>query len=226
MVHRLPTLALVYCVILSIVSRCQADFIIDDFENQAVNSGVGTPLDYFSFGEQLSDRGVTNLLGATSGSNAAVYAIDFDQVGFGVGAAHQNLNVILNADNLVSVNLKFASGLQNGGFVAFRLTDADGTIFRTADANLFSASAAFQTFSQTVSEINSVDIIGSTAGLDLTQITSVGLLFLDRSFSGTSTVVFDDLRIIAVPEPNSLALLICTVSIAILCFRKKSARTD
>ncbi len=202
-------------------NHCQADFI-DDFENQPVNSGPGTPLGYFSFGVQLTDRGVSNVLGATSGSNAAFYAMDFDLVGFGVGAAHQNLNLSIGADNLISVNVRIANGVTNAGFIGFRLADADGTIFRTADADLFSASAVFQSLSQSVASVSFVDNVGNTAGLNLNQITSVGLLFYDRGFSGTATVVFDDLRITAVPEPSSLILLLGTVSFAILRARTRT----
>lgn len=217
----LSSFFLAVCAVTSLSIRCNADIIIDNFENQSVSSGAGTPLDYFSFGDQLADRGVTNLFGATSGFNAAFYAIDFDQSGFGVGAAHQNLNLSISSDNAISVNLRFASGVQSGGFVGFRLTDADGTIVRTANADLFSASGSFQTIVQLVSGINSVDGVGTTAGLDVSQITSVGLLFFDQGFSGTSLVAFDDLKITSVPEPSSLGLLLATISIAAVHSRRR-----
>ncbi len=63
------------------INGIQAALVIDDFEDQTNTSGANTRLHYFSFGEQLSDRGVSNQLGATSGSFSAFYSINFDESG-------------------------------------------------------------------------------------------------------------------------------------------------
>lgn len=203
------------------VTMAQADLIIDDFEAMLIPSG--DPLGYFSFGTQLSDRGVSNAFGATSGSNSAFYVINFDQdPGFGVGAAHQGLSLALDPNYQASVNVRIHQGPVSGGFIGFRLTDTDGTIVRTATSQLHAATSNFTNFRQTLSTINHVDAAGTTAGLNWAQINSVGLLFFDQGFAGTTTVVFDDL-IIAVPEPSSAVLL----SMCVLCWavRRRGSRT-
>lgn len=204
--------------------EAKADIIIDNFENQPVASGAGTPLNYFTFGDLLSDRGVSNTLGSVSGTRSAFYVVDFDQSGFGVGAARQNLNLSIDPKMEVMVELRLAAGPRASGFIAFRLEDADGTIFRTADNQLLAASSSFQTLSQSIATILTVDTAGSIAGLDLTQIRSVGLLFFDRDFTGLSTIVFDDLRIVTVPEPSVLSLLALAFGI-LLPVRCRSPRS-
>lgn len=189
-----------------------ADLIIDDFEALLIPSG--DPIGYFSFGNQLSDRGVSNAFGATSGTNSAFYVINFDQdPGFGVGAAHQGLSLALDPNYEASVNVRIQQGLVNSGFIGFRLVDTDGTIVRTATSQLHAATSNFTNIRQTLSTINHIDAEGTTAGLNWAQINSVGLLFFDQGFTGTTTVVFDDL-IIAVPEPSSAVLL----SMCVLCW--------
>lgn len=187
----------------------RADLIIDDFEASLIPSG--DPLGYFSFGTQLSDRGVSDAFGSTSGTNSAFYVIDFNKdPGFGVGAAHQGLSLALDPNSEASVNVRIQQGPVSGGFIAFRLTDSDGTIVRTATSQLHSATTSFTNIRQALSTIDHVDEVGTTAGLNWAQINSVGLLFFDQGFSGTTTVVFDDL-IIAVPEPSSAVLLLMCV---------------
>lgn len=203
------------------VGLARADLIIDDFEASLIPSG--DPIDYVSFGLQLSDRGVTDTLGATSGTNSAFYVINFDQnPGFGVGAVHQGLTLSLDPNSEATVNVRIQQGPVSGGFIAFRLEDTDGTIVRTATSQLHSATSSFTNIRQTLSTINHVDEAGTTAGLNWAQINSVGLLFFDQGFKDTTTVVFDDL-IIAVPEPSSAILL----SMCLLCWtvRRRGFRT-
>ena len=199
-------------------SSSHAEIIfIDDFEATTVPSG--DPPGYFSFGNQLSDRGVSNSFGATSGSNSAFYVINFSleaSDAFGVGAAHQGLTLSLDSNHLISAQVRIQSGLVSGGFIGFRIADHDGTVVRTADSDLFAANNNFQEIMQSLTSLNHIDFTGKTAGLDYSHITSVGLLFFDRSFSGTTTVVFDDLKITAVPEPSSALLLISAGIIAAL----------
>ena len=204
-------IAICFAVNMWQVGLARADLIIDDFEASLIPSG--DPIGYVSFGLQLSDRGVTNTLGATSGTNSAFYVINFDQnPGFGVGAVHQGLTLVLDPNFEASVNIRIHQGLVGSGFVGFRLTDTDGTIVRTATSQLHSATSNFTNIRQTLSTINQVDAVGTTAGLNWAQINSVGLLFFDQGFTGNTTVVFDDL-IIAVPEPSSAVL----VSMCVLC---------
>ena len=191
------------------IGLARADFIIDNFEGTLIESG--NPIGYASFGTQLSDRGVSNAYGATSGTNSAFYVINFDlNPGFGVGAVHQGLSLALDPNYEASVNVRIQKGPVSGGFVAFRLEDNDGTIVRTATSQLHSATTSFTNIRQALSTIDHVDEVGTTAGLNWAQINSVGLLFFDQGFSGTTTVVFDDL-IIAVPEPSSAVLLLMCV---------------
>lgn len=215
------TIAVCFAVNLWQVGLARADLIIDDFEGALITSG--NPIGYVSFGLQLSDRGVSNTLGATSGTNSAFYVINFDQnPGFGVGAVHQGLSLVLNPNSEASVNILIQQGPVSDGFIAFRLTDTDGTIVRTATSKLHAATSSFTNIRQTLSTIDQVDAVGTTAGLNWAQINSVGLLFFDQGFTGTTTVVFDDL-IIAVPEPSSALLM----SMCVLCWavRRRGSRT-
>lgn len=190
----------------------RANFIIDHFENQPVGSGIGTPLNYFSFGNQLSDRGVSDQFGATSGSRSAFYAIDFDAIGFGVGASHMGLSLAVQSTDLIQVQLKSTSLALNRPFVAFRIEDRDGTVLRTPDTDLLNASLDFQTLSQSISKIQLEDVPGTRAGFDYNDVTSVGLLFYDRDFTGSTTIIFDDLTLVSVPEPSSFALTLLSLS--------------
>ena len=186
-----------------------ADMIIDDFENQPTGSGIGTPLDYFSFGGQLTDFGVDEKFDAVSGTRSAFYVADFSvENAFGIGAARQNLNLSLSSNHVLSVYLRVTDSLAVGStpFTAFRIGDADGTVMRTPDSDLSSVSTDFLKISQPLSSLTFQDEAGSLAGLDFAHITTVGLLFYDRDFSGTSTIVFDDLSITAVPEPSQFSL--------------------
>ena len=200
-----------------------ADLIIDDFDSQAVKSGPGTPVGYDSFGVQLSDRGVSSSFDATSGTNSAFYVINFstdfgpdNKPAFGVGAAHDGLSLSLDPNHFVSVQIKIQTGPVNGGFIGFRIADSDGTVLRTADTNLFAANGSFQVIYESLTAVNHVDFTGTTPGLDYSQIRSIGLLFFDRNFSGTTTVVFDDLKITAVPEPTSMMLVASGLVLAAL----------
>ncbi len=106
------------------------------------------------------------------------------------------------------------------------LKDQDGTVVRTADADLFSIGTSFTTISQTINNLTVVDESGSTPGLNLQQIQSVGLIFFDRGFSATSTMVFDNLAITSVPEPSSIVLAIAATSIGLAArWRKRNAQT-
>ena len=226
--HRLQplvvTLLTAFCSLL-LASSGQADVIvIDDFESQAVAAGVGTPVGYFSFGNQLSDRGVSAAFGATSGSKSAFYVINFSvnaTEAFGVGAAHQGLSLSLDPNQFVSVQIRIQEGLVSGGFIGFRIKDKDGTVMRTDDTQLFAANGTFQPISQSLASLSHTDFDGDTSGFDYTQIDSVGLLFFDRSFSGTTTVVFDDLKITAVPEPSSGLLMTAALAIATAFARRR-----
>ncbi len=204
----------------------RADVIfIDDFDSQPVASGALTPAGYFSFGNQLSDRGVSNSFGATSGLNSAFYVINFNvdaADAFGVGAAHVGLSLSLDPNHFVSVQVRIPTGLVSGGFMGFRISDKDGTVVRTADTDLFAATNTFQPISQSLGSLSHIDFTGTTAGLDYSQIDSVGLLFFDRNFTGTTTVVFDDLKITAVPEPSSGLLIASAVAIATAYRRRRN----
>ncbi len=207
-------------------SSIRADVIfIDDFDSQPAEAGDGTPVGYFSFGDQLSDRGVSNAFGATSGTNSAFYVINFSgnaADAFGVGAAHVGLSLSLDPNHFVSVQVRIPEGLVSGGFIGFRIADKDGTVVRTADTDLFAATGTFQPITQSLASLSHTDFTGATGGLDYSQIDSVGLLFFDRDFTGTTTVVFDDLRITAVPEPSSGLLIACAAAIVTAYRRQKN----
>ena len=71
-------IAICFAVNMWQVGLARADLIIDDFEASLIPSG--DPIGYFSFGTQLSDRGVSNAFGSTSGTNSAFYVINFNLV--------------------------------------------------------------------------------------------------------------------------------------------------
>lgn len=196
-----------------------ADLIIDDFENQAVGTGDGTPLHYRSFGEQLSDRGVSTMFGATSGTKAAFYVINFNEIGFGLGAARQELSLSLDPNQSIAVQVRIERNPVPGNFIGFRVTDTDGTVWRTQDNDLFAATTSFQQITQSLASITFQDEPGTTPGLNFANINSVGLLFYDRGYTGNTTIVFDDLKITAVPEPSSAILLASSIALVSLRFR-------
>ncbi len=165
-------------------------------------------------------------MGAVSGTQSAYYVIDFSVIGFGVGAAREGLALQLDGQQSIRVAARTTVDLGSTGFVAFRLKDQDGTVVRTADADLFSIGTSFTTISQTINNLTVVDESGSTPGLNLQQIQSVGLIFFDRGFSATSTMVFDNLAITSVPEPSSIVLAIAATSIGLAArWRKRNAQT-
>lgn len=209
---RLSRLKLALCTLICALASpaVHADLFLENFDSPFTGSG---PDNFFSFGNQLRDWGVSSAYGFTSPGQAAFYTMDFDDTGFGIGAARENISLVLASSNRISVAVRLQSGTAPGGFVAFRLEDADGTVVRTADSDLMSAGSSFQTLQQYVSNLTTVDYTGTTVGLDLSHISRVGLLFFDRVYSGQATVVFDDLRIVSVPEPNSAFLLVCIASV-------------
>lgn len=183
------------------------DLVYDDYD--ALPLEAGAPTGYYTFGAQIADVGVTDAF-SVSPDQSLYVALDFSEAGWG-GAVVRGVGSLDVTGGTLSVQLRSSYDFTWGGVVAFRLTDADGSVYRTANADFFQPSTTFTLFSQSVDELTQVDEAGTVPGLDLGNITEVGLLFYDIEET-TDAVVFhvDDLTVI--PEPSSLALIVTALT--------------
>lgn len=180
---------------LSLVATCFAagPIFLDDYES--TTPGTRLPEGYTSFGS-FGKMGVSKAKGdAASGSMGGYVEIDFKTSEWGAGLAHYGLDLDLS-EAVLSVQIKSSEDFaEKDGLVAFRISDADGTVVRTPLADLYAPKAAFAKFSQDVKKLTTVDEPGTTPGIDLKHVSSIGLVFYKRENSSQACrFVFDDLR--------------------------------
>ncbi|MBN1269042.1 MAG: hypothetical protein JXB04_05600 [Kiritimatiellae bacterium] len=172
-----------------------SDLLVDDnFDGEPADTG--SPLSYSVYGYPVVDRGVTAKT-AVSGRNSAYIVADFRMDTWGVILLHDALMepIDLSAATL-SAQVRASSGFRDkGGVVGFKLIDADGTGYRTADAELLVPTRDWQKLSQRAVELTQRDEDGEDAELDLKHIVQYGILFLDQGdVSKRVTFYVDDLQ--------------------------------
>lgn len=149
----------------------------DMFDDEAPDAGA--PEGYGVYGEELSDRGVTETTGF-SGAQSACITVDFTQDKWGVIMLHNKghwsaQNGVICAQVCAPANL-----MSKKPMVAFKLIDADGTGVRTPDAKLFLPDPEWTLLSEPVSELTMVEEPGTTPGLDVEHIAQYGVVFYDQ----------------------------------------------
>lgn len=191
-------------VSLSISASTYASIIyLDDFEGESLVES-GNPPGWAVFGNPIDDKGTYT---TTAHSPSASVWVAFTWTGWGwgtttdagdydVGDASSSMSVWLQADS------SFAAQS-----VALTIYDADGTQWRTADANLFQPNTSWGFYQTTLSDMV-VEAAGTTPGLDFQHISQFGLLAYTAEQSGSNQMQFDDFSVQTIPEPTSMALLL------------------
>ena len=159
------------------MSGVRAAWAKDTFDEEAPDAGA--PEGYGVFGEELSDRGVTETTGF-SGAQSACITVDFTGDKWGVIMLHNKgqwnaLGGTISAQVCAPLNLTSKKPM-----VAFKLVDADGTGVRTPDAQLFLPGPEWTLLSQPVAQLTLVEEQGSVPGLDVEHIAQYGLVFYDQ----------------------------------------------
>ena len=182
-------------IFLSTFAACvqAGPIFLDDYES--ATAGTKMPDGYTPFGS-FGKMGVSDTKGdAAAGSMGGYIEIDFQSTEWGAGLAHYGLDLDLTKA-VLSVQIKSSEDFAaKDGLIGFRISDADGTVVRTPLTDLYAPKTTFSKFSQAVKNLTTTDEPGTTPGIDLKHITSVGLLFYKREDSTHACrFVFDDLR--------------------------------
>lgn len=189
------------CIVFAISCLAVQGFAQDssfrhDFDDESpAETGIVDGLDIF--GGSLLSSGIT-IDQSVSPMNSAFF------VGSNLTAAIPpfkwgvfNTNATLNLsspDITLSVDVK-ATTASSDPHIAFQLVDADGTIHRTADADLLAVATDFTTFSQAPSDLAlEPGEAGSTPGLDLENIVQYGILYLNTDTVDENTFYIDNFR--------------------------------
>jgi len=206
------------CYCLGLASTCAfGSLLLDDYDSQSL--GSGNPTDYIIFGPLVSDRGISNLESASPDQSLYV-DVDFSQSGYGA-VVRRTLSTPMDlTGTTLSVDLQSDYSF-SGGMTALYLLDGDGTTYISETADYYTPTSSFSTFSQNVSDITLEAVAGSTAGLDLTNITAVGFQFVDTSDTTTERIYADNLQVI--PEPSTMVLMGAALGALYLSRRRKTA---
>lgn len=212
-----------FIALLSLGMVAQADWL-DTFDSEAADSGA--PDNYGVFGGGTLDSGVTATL-SVSAPQSAFVVVNLDGLAFNFtsilvhdpGVAMDLTGGTLSADVLANIDLS-----STAGNVAFHLYDADGSEWRTGNADLFAPTTTFGNFSQNVSALSEQVVVGTTPGLDTGNIVRYGLDFYDQPGAGNQDTTFnvDNLQgsVAAVPEPGTASLMLLSL-LAVLRFRTR-----
>lgn len=184
----------------------------DAFDEEPTDSGP--PDNYEFFGALARDSGVTGTLSQSS-PNSAFVAVELGNLAFNFAA------VLLRDELTAPISLPPATRLSadirsdvdlsgSAGHVAFHLYDADGSQWRTGNADLYAPGLSFATFAHRVSALTVQVAVGTEPGLDTENIVQYGIDFYEQSggVTGTTTFYVDNIASI-IPEPSVAALLIC-----------------
>lgn len=151
----------------------------DTFDDE--DPDAGPPQGYGVYGVETSDRGVVETF-SFSGKQAACITVDFMQDKWGVILVKERkagswdlTGCELSAQIAAPADLSGAQGM-----IGFKIVDADGTSYRTTEQDLFVPGTDWAEFRQPVSALTMAEEAGKVAGLDLANITQVGIVFYDR----------------------------------------------
>jgi len=186
------TTILLLCAVLGTAGVRPPPVFNDTFEDDPLH--VGVPRRYKVFGDEMRGGSITiDELG--DGNHCAYVEIDFEKDTWG-GLVLCNAGDLKLRGTEISVRVRAAVDMQAmDGVVGFKLIDADGTEFRTAEKDLFSPGTTWQTFSQKARKLVPCDIKGENPKLDLGHITHYGIAFYDRGdYNEQVTIFFDDFK--------------------------------
>lgn len=197
-----------------------APIFLDNYDSDPV--GPGNPPGYYSFGI-FEDIGVTNLE-SVSAPNSLYLAVDYTQVGFGTGLSH---GIYANPVDLtgatLSVAIKSSADLTGDApLFAFRITDDEGRIFRTANADLYLPGTEFSVFNQAADTLVYDD--GPAGPINLSTIVEVGFLFYNTG-DDVQTVFYLDNFQAAIPESSQTALALGLALLALVCLKQRKGLT-
>ena len=208
---------------LAVMCMAWAGDIRDTFDREAADAGA--PNKFKIYGEEVCDTRVTRTLAvpggrraacirpgrlemlrtqppgrgqatieSASGKQAVCVAADFSKEKWGFVMLHDKGKWDLrNSEMSVMIHASDFSGRL--GVVGFKLIDADGSDYRTADADLFVPSDNWTEFRQPAASISAVEAIGDQPGLDLEHIVHYGVICYDRGDCDNVVTFFvDDLQ--------------------------------
>ena len=185
---------------------------LDTFEADAVDAGA--PDNYSIFGGSVADSGVTDGTSVSSPNSAFIVAnLDNSAFGFAAILIHDTvapMDFTTGINPFVSAQMSSTVDLP-GSHIGFKLWDADGSEFRTADADLFPVGTSFSGIAQPLSAISQNDnALAGTGGLDLANIVQYGIVVFENTGSpnGLATLNTDNFQGV-VPEPSVAALFVC-----------------
>ena len=167
----------------------------------------GNPDGWSIFGAPLDDRGT--LHNSANHSPTSSTWVAFSWTGWGWGATTISNEFVrydlMNDMAEMSVWMRATNDFGVGS-IALTLYDADGTQWRSSDASLFQPTTAWTEYQVTLNGMQE-ETAGSVAGLDYTNITSVGFLAFTAGQSGQNQIQFDDFTVTSIPEPGTLAVM-------------------
>ena len=165
------------------------------FDEEAPDAGA--PDGFGVYGDETSDRGVTENV-STSGKQAASITADFGMDKWGVILLHEKGNWDLANKTLSAQISSTVDFTGKKGVAAFKLIDADGSEYRTRDGDLFTPSGDWKEFRQSVSSVSQVEEPGKKPGLDLGHIVQYGIIFFDHGeYDQVVTFFVDDFQTIS-----------------------------
>ena len=187
--------AVLLCNVFHAIGSDSTIIAISNFDSEIRHDGL--PDGFKSFGI-VEAKGVTTNRSFSS-PNSAYVMINFSETGWGAGLAHNPVSEPLDIRGArLSLDIMATEDLSaNLGHIAFRLVDADGTIIRSSDVDMFSPNESFSTFTQPAYELDYADEPGSIPGLDFENIVSYGVLIMNkRDFKKVVTYYLDNLSIV------------------------------
>ena len=151
----------------------------DTFDDEKPDAGA--PEGYGVYGVETADRGVVETY-SHSGKQSTCITVDFTQDKWGVVLMKERTKGVWDLTGCeLSAEIAAPSDVSGAqGIVGFKLVDADGTSCRTTEEALFVPGADWSEFRQPVEALTMAEEPGKVAGLDLANITQIGLVFYDR----------------------------------------------
>jgi len=174
---------------------------LSNFDSEIQHDGL--PDGFTAFG-LVDAKGVTTNRSFSS-PNSAYVMINFSATGFGAGLVRKPLSEPLDIRGAtLSIDVMTTEDLSaNLGHIAFRLVDADGTIMRSSNVDMYAPNESFTTFTQPAYELDYADERGSIPGLDFEKIVSYGVLIMNRrDLKKVVTYYLDNLAIVMNKEES------------------------
>ena len=191
----------------------------ETFENKPYVAS-GNPDGWAIFGAPLDDRGT--LHGGANHSPTSSTWVAFTWTGWGWGSTTISNEFVrydvMNNQAEMSVLMRSTNNF-GAGSIALTLHDADGTQWRSSDASLFQPTTAWSQYTVTLGSMQE-ETAGAVAGLDYTNITSVGFLAFTAGQSGQNQLQFDDFTVTSIPEPGTLAAMVAGAALLLAGHRK------